>query len=233
MQETRRGFAQRRVVGGSLTSENTLDRFAASCILVLFLDEGGDMATWRAVVGVTAFVVVAFGAPAASAAPASQRGLAWPRLKSYLSRELACVESKTDIGRHLTKRTFNCDFHKGGLHWIDIHLSRDQRSVRAVQTFVVLKTEDRRVPTWQPPLARRSVLRLARFMVPDDGQSARWIDLAFHRTLAGRCFQAHHSRGYSIATVSISPVDLAIINVELTIAHGPSANPYLEDECFP
>jgi len=44
--------------------------------------------------------------------------------------------------------------------------------------------------------------------------------------------QAHHSGGYSLAIVSLSPTDMAIINAELTIAHGPSANPYLEDECF-
>lgn len=191
------------------------------------------MARWRVELGVMAFIAVASDASLASAAPSRQHGFAWPRLKSYLSRELACVESKVDLGRHLAKRTFNCDFRKGGLHWVDVHLSSDQRSIRAVQTFVVLKTQDRRVPTWQPTLARRSALRLARFIVPDDGESARWVDLAFRRTLAGRCFQAHHSRGYSFATVSISPVDLAIMNVELTIAYGPSANPYLEDECFP
>jgi hypothetical protein len=119
-----------------------------------------------------------------------------------------------------------------GLNWVDVRVSSDQRSVRAVQTFVVLESEDRRVSQRQVALARRSALHLVRFIVPDDGGSARWTDWAFRRTIAGRCMQAHHSHGYSLAIVSISPVDMAITNAELTIAHGPSANPYLEDECF-
>jgi len=77
-----------------------------------------------------------------------------------------------------------------------------------------------------------SALRLVRFIVRDGGESARWTDRAFRRTVDGRCMQAHHSGGYSLAIVSLSPTDMAIINAELTIAHGPSANPYLEDECF-
>jgi hypothetical protein len=204
-----------------------------SDILFLFQSFGEARAMHLATMSTISSIALAFGASPLSAATRAQlAGPGWPQINSYLSRNLGCVLSKADAGKRATKHTLNCDRRKGGINWVDVRVSPDQRHVRALQTFVVLKSEDSRVPVWQVVMAHRSALRLVRFVVPDRGDSARWTDRAFRRTVAGRCMQAHHSAGYSLAIISISPTDMAIINAELTIAHGPSANPYLETECF-
>ncbi len=178
-------------------------------------------------------IVVWGGAAQSAPRRAVQTGTDWRKLQQFLSPDLACTGSTSPPGHPPSRHRFDCYIDGSGLEQVRIMLSPNRHSLRALQMLVTVQTRDLRVPLSEVRRARRSMLRLIRFIVPDNGQSAQWTERAAQRVIrTGRCMQAHHSKGYSLSVLSMSPIDREVTKVEVTIAFGPSANPYLEDECF-
>jgi hypothetical protein len=144
---------------------------------------------------------------------------------------LGCSHLKRTNGPIKPWFILKCDYRKGGLHWLDFGTSPDRRHVIAVNMMVLLRTEDPRVPRWQPPLARRSAMRMVRYLVRDAGRSARWTDQALSRTMTGHCSQSMRALGYTFRVVSLSPVDLAIDNAQITISTVPIADDFSRGYC--
>jgi hypothetical protein len=173
--------------------------------------------------------------PAQSAQHGAVRtSISWRQLKKFLPRDLVCTPTHIAPGHGRNQHRLDCIWDNSGLESAEIILSPDQRSVRAVQILGEIWSRDRRVPPRRPRQARRTIVRLVRFMVPDAGQSARWTARAMRRVIrTDRCMQAHHSKGYSLVVLGISPLDYDLAGAEVTIAFGSSANRYLENGCFP
>lgn len=151
---------------------------------------------------------------------------------SFAARELGCHHPKRTVGPTKSWFILTCDYRKGGLRWLEFGTSPDQRNVNVMSVMVLLRTEDPRVPSWQPRLASRSVLRVARYFVHDGGRSARWTDRALRRAMTGHCSQSIRAGGYTFRVVNDSPFDLAIDNAKLTISSVPIPDDFSRGNCF-
>jgi hypothetical protein len=175
--------------------------------------------------------VVWTGEASAAAWPGDAR-LERRRFLAFASREFGCHHPTPTKEFGKFWYSLACDYRKSGMHWLDFGLSPDRRRVVAVDFFVLLYTQDRRVPAWQPPLARRSATRLLRYIVRDRGQSARWTNLALERTMTGHCSQHRRAGGFLIEVDRMSPVDLLIRNAEVRIAREKLPPVFGDGNCF-